>query len=176
MKVIGMILAALICLPILASAVPDSVITGPYNISFDLGLPEDAYTINAKDPKETESLSGEKETVYSLSTENESDPALSVSISMTEYAEKQTGASVSSSTMEKTMKKLFPASASVASRDIDGKNGAIAKYTTTDMTLYTAVYYPNAYLFALVISTYPWDEGTLSLLKTIHVEKVNSTL
>lgn len=175
MKKISMILAAMICLPILASAVPDSVITGSYNISFDLGLPKDVYTITAKDPKETESLGGENQTEYSIMIKNKSDSRQLVSISMTEYAKEQTGASASSSTLEKTMEKLFPSSAVVAARTIDEKSGVVSKYTSSDNTLYTTVYYPNARLFALLISTYPWDDGTLSLLKTIHIEKTNST-
>lgn len=38
MKILCMILAALICLPILAFAVPDKVVTGPHNSSFDFIL------------------------------------------------------------------------------------------------------------------------------------------
>jgi len=26
-----------------------------------------------------------------------------------------------------------------------------------------------------IVSLYPWEEGTLSLLKTIHVERINAT-
>lgn len=175
MKTISIVLAAMICLPILASAVPDSVITGPYNISFDLGLPKDVYTKTAEDPKETESLGGESQTKYSIKIENKSDSLQLISISMTEYAQEQTGASATSAEMEKVLKKMFPSSANTASRTIDEKHGVIAEYSSSGITLYTAVYWPNARLFALLVSTYPWDEGTLSLLKTIHIEKINSS-
>ena len=174
MRLIAIIaLLALSLMPCIAE--PESIITGSYNISFDLGLPKDAYTIDVKDPKETESLSGEKEIVYSLGIQSESDSDQLAAFSMTEYVEKQPAASASPSKMEEAMETLFPSSARIASRNIDGKNGVIAEYSAKDMTVYTILYYPNAYLLATMMSTYPWDEGTLSMIKTIHVEKINET-
>ena len=51
-------------------AVPDSVTTGPYKISLDLGLPKEAYTVNIADPKTTETLSGDGNTCYRVEFTN----------------------------------------------------------------------------------------------------------
>jgi hypothetical protein len=50
----------------LVNAVPDSVVTGPYKVSFDLGLKSDEYTVNVTDPKITETLGGKKIAEYSV--------------------------------------------------------------------------------------------------------------
>jgi hypothetical protein len=42
----------------------------PENFTIDLGISKDEYTVTAKDPKETESRSGEKETEYHFSIED----------------------------------------------------------------------------------------------------------
>jgi hypothetical protein len=66
-----------------------------------------------------------------------------------------------------------------AERNIDNTHGAIASgksralIVVTDV--YIAKYYPSSTTDMNIVSTYPWDEGTLSLLKTIHVEKINAT-
>ena len=65
-------------------------------------------------------------------------------------------------------------------RTIDGSSGAIASGTfaaTNDIyvTLYHAAYMlPSdpASTVVQIVSTYPWNGGTLQLLKTIHVEEV----
>jgi hypothetical protein len=68
-----------------------------------------------------------------------------------------------------------------AGRKIDGYDGAVASGTTWissdigDVDLYSAVYRPSLTTVVGLYSFYPWDEGTLSLLKTIHVEKTNAT-
>ncbi|VVB67348.1 Uncharacterised protein [uncultured archaeon] len=49
-----------------ACAVPDNVSTGPYNISFDLGLPKDAYTVTTSDPVRNKSLGDDISTDYSI--------------------------------------------------------------------------------------------------------------
>jgi hypothetical protein len=67
----------------------------------------------------------------------------------------------------------------VASRKIDSTEGSIASFE--DMTLasalYMVLYVPicDNHLIANIITSYPWDEGTLQLLKTIHIEKLNTT-
>jgi hypothetical protein len=44
-----------------------------------------------------------------------------------------------------------------------------------DMETYLAIYYPSQTEKVLIGTMYPWDEGALQLLKTIHVKKINST-
>lgn len=72
------------------------------------------------------------------------------------------------------MVNMFP-SAQIATRTIDRKEGAVAEYTSGGVTMFFAMYYPDEYTWAQPMSSLPWDEGTLSLLKTIHIEKNNTT-
>jgi hypothetical protein len=180
MKKISMILAALLCLPIMASAVPDSVTTGPYNISFDLGLPKDVYNVNVADPKEKESLGGEKSTEYVVNIKNDTGMTRIVMVTITEgtigtvLLPDEMQASMLSYIRESGLKNI-----ETSERDIDGKKGAIAAgdmyISGLNIKMYQATYYPLKDTLVFINSAYPWDEGTLSLLKTIHIEKINAT-
>lgn len=67
----------------------------------------------------------------------------------------------------------------VAPRTIDGSDGVVAAGYLAGDKIYNSIYnvdigpFPR-HLVCKIFSDYPWEEGTLSLLKTIHVEKVNS--
>jgi len=155
-------------------AEPDSITTGPYNITFDIGLPKDAYNIKIDDPVETESLGGEKEKNFFVSVENKSIETRTVAFSITEYAEAQPSAILSSKSLKTLLERMFP-SANIATRTIDGKEGALAEYTSGGITMYFAMYFLDKYTWVQPMSGLPWDEGTLQLLKTLHVEKINET-
>jgi len=180
MKILSMVLAAMICLPIMASAVPDSVITGPYNISFDLGLPKDVYTVTVADPKEKESLGGEKSTEYVVSIKNDTGLTRFAMITLrygtvgTVLLPDEMQSSMLSYTREIGLKNI-----ETSEREIDGKRGAIVAgdmyISGLDVNIYQASYYPFNDTVVFINSGYPWEEGTLSLLKTIHIEKINST-
>jgi hypothetical protein len=80
---------------------------------------------------------------------------------------------------EKTGNDLLNRQAST--RTIDGVVGGIysGDQFTPDyrnrFTMYGAFYQPTIdpeHLMVFLTSGYPWDEGTLSLLKTVHVEKI----
>jgi hypothetical protein len=68
---------------------------------------------------------------------------------------------------------------SSGTRTIDGASGAIASMTMrfdsdNVFDVYQATYqapFDPAHTLVEIFSSYPWDEGTLQLLKTIHVEK-----
>ncbi|MCK9570999.1 hypothetical protein M0R72_18770 [Candidatus Pacearchaeota archaeon] len=173
MKISSIVLAALICLPLSASAVPDCVITGPYNVSFDFGF--NSYDI-VKDPiKNTESLEGDKYTVYSMTIYNGSyrDSGIAI-IGITEFEEDQ-----KFPTNEAAVKTFRNAYTDATTRSIDGTTGTITSTEVNkDITIYMAIYHPTfnpMRMNATLISNYPWDEGTLQLLKTIHIEKINAT-
>lgn len=168
MKISSIILAALICLPILASAVPDSVITGPYKILFDMGTPNNAYTLNTSAPIDTGPLFGEKSNMYNIIITNKTDPERVVHITMTEYETDQT----KGTDIKRALTMLTHNSGQISERIIDGFNGGVASMGSD---MFTAAYFPFNYLTTVISSTYPWEEGTLSLLKTIHIEKINST-
>lgn len=62
-----------------------------------------------------------------------------------------------------------------AGRNIDGFGGAVTSGNTrvnTGITFdaYVAMCFISSTTNVGIVSTYPWDEGTLQLLKTIHVE------
>lgn len=173
MKRFSIAFAALICLSLLASAVPDSVITGPYNVSFDFGF--DSYDIVEKPITNTETLEGNKYTAYSMTIYNGSyhDSGIAI-IGITEFEEDQ-----NFPTNEAAVKTFKNAYTDATTRSIDGTTGII---TSTELdngiTIYLAIYHPAfnpKRLNATVISNYPWDEGSLSLIKTIHIEKINTT-
>ncbi|MDD1742273.1 MAG: hypothetical protein LUQ47_02960 [Methanotrichaceae archaeon] len=66
----------------------------------------------------------------------------------------------------------------IVPRTIDNKSGVVCSQTCIGFNAYT-ISYPFDYnaesnsmkSFVLIISEYPWEEGTSSLVKTIHVEK-----
>ena len=157
----------------IAFAVPDNIQTGQYNVSFDLGFPKNSYTAKADSPAATESLDGKSQTVYGITITDKMDSHKTIIIVMTEYSEIQQGASAYPELMKAALRKTMPGATEYAIREIDGKTGAIARYSVSGQTFCIALYYPNDYLVAVLIPTYPWDEGTLSLLKTLHIEKIN---
>jgi hypothetical protein len=60
-------------------------------------------------------------------------------------------------------------------REIDGMKGAIASAYYRGVLTYQARWLPLGKQLTVVYlsSTYPWEEGTLALLKTIHIEHIN---
>lgn len=64
-------------------------------------------------------------------------------------------------------------------RNIDGASGAISSetmelYSGVFIDAYHAIYQPRfdpKHVVAWMFLMFPWEEGTLQLLKTIHVEK-----
>lgn len=52
------------------TAVPDSVVNGLYKISFDIGLPHEAYNVKVSDPIIDETLGGDKRTEYTITITN----------------------------------------------------------------------------------------------------------
>lgn len=201
---------ALLIMPCIA--VPDSVTTGPYKVSFDLGLPKEAYNITVNDPETTESLGGIEHTDYNLeigsinktkfnkSDFNESSfsnlAASDIARLFTTYdmriatitirESKEQQQQMTAEDYPEVLKQIDGNNPDfrVASRKIDGGDGAVASVSliidpnnpiTTSIKGYHIIYGtefdPNR-LMVDIVSTFPWDEGTLQLLKTIHVEKV----
>jgi hypothetical protein len=183
LKMICMILAVLMFLPVYASAVSDSVITGPYNVSFDLGLPKNIYNIDVKNPKSSETLGGAASKTYpflvqikNTTTQNSAIASIYVVISVEKQAVVPSAQRVSLN--RKEIEALGYFGVQGAARQIDGKDGVVCSGLElvngrTPLT-YFADYYLSNSEKVFIYSGIPWDEGTLQLLKTIHVEKVNS--
>jgi hypothetical protein len=163
-------------------AVPDSVTTGPYKISFDLGIPKEAYYVTVSDPKEKESLGGDKSITYSIFIKNVTGISRIALIALT-ITKPELKTFLTPEEMQMSMRSYLPKSGltniETSAREIDGKTGAIASgdmdISGLEIKLYQASYYPSKDTMAFVQSSYPWDEETLSLLKSIHIETINAT-
>jgi hypothetical protein len=178
-----LIFAALIVVSFAASATPDSVVTGPYKVSFDIGLTRDSYNVTVPDPQLSETLGGEKKTTYSVSILNRTGDYRYILISIIEN-EKKASIIPTGSIWEMALKSLIENRPGVSgflsdTRTIDGMDGAVASMTMdigsgiiseAFFAYYSAANDPTLVVVGIA-STYPWDDGTLQLLKTIHVEK-----
>jgi len=183
MKIISMALAAFICLSILGLAVPDSAVTGPYNVTFDLGIPKEAYKVEIEEPEINESLSGEISTQYAIELVNKTGLTRRAAIILTLYEVEQV-----LPTKDEIVQIIKYAILQIenmhdveeSERMIDGHNGAIASGKIRsdvgiDVDTYSAIYYPSSTTQVIIFSAYPWENSTLSLLESIHVEENNST-
>jgi hypothetical protein len=163
------------------NAVPDSFVTGPYKVSFDLGLKSDEYTVNVTAPVITETLGGDKLIQYSVLINPGTYFGAAIKI---EYSEGERPITTGRD-WELVLKSSAgddPRVSRIVSdtRTIDGASGAIASAivkldTETIVDEYHAFYqapFDPTHILVEIASYYPWDKGTLQLLKTIHVEKV----
>jgi hypothetical protein len=178
-----LIFAALIAVSFVANAAPDSIVTGPYKVSFDIGLTRDSYDVTAPDPQLSETLGGEKTTTYSVFINNRTGDRRLISISMAQQ-EKGSPTIPTGSKLEEVLKSNDVndprvSGFSSSTRTIDGVDGAVSSKTInagsgTIIDMFNAAYAPAIdpmHVVVVIISNYPWDEGTLQLLKTIHVGK-----
>lgn len=169
-KIAIMVFLTLLAMPCIAEQ--DSIITGPYNVSFDLGIPSNAYSLNIGVPTEgVDPSDGKKYIAYNIAIGNKTGLTRIVTISMVEYEEDLIIPNATD--MKRVITKMAPSSSNVRERVIDGFNGVIASIHSTDESKFLAVYYPCNRTIAVIISNYPWEEGTLQLLKTISIENIN---
>jgi hypothetical protein len=178
MKKFVLLLAAIMCMQTIVLAIPDTAITGPYKISFDLGIPKEAYKVEIIEPKTKESLSGDISTTYNVNLINKTGLVRRAAIIITSYDTEQIIplqdelVKIEKYVLVQT-DNMYDVTA--AGRKIDGYDGAVASGTlqTSGLKLdtFAAMYYPTSTMSIAVISSYPWEDGTLSLLKTIHIEK-----
>jgi len=180
MKNIALLLVTFICLQVIAFAVPDSVTTGPYKISFDLGIPKDAYKIEVEEPKVSESLAGEPSETYAINLIkiNSTMPCLAM-INIYKMKQIVLPAIQRVSVNINEVKSLGLSGVQGAVREVDGKDGVVCSGLQISNgipeTTYFADYYISENEKVLIYSGIPWDEGTLSLLKTVHIERINAT-
>ena len=169
---------ALLIMPGIAE--PDNVTTGLYKVTFDLGMPKEAYNVDIEDPLTKESLSGEISTKYEIKLINKTGLTRRATIILTSYETEQViptqdefvkGAKYTALQLDD----LFDIES--AGRKIDGHDGAVVagKMRSNGMEIdtYSAMYFPSSTTNAVIVSFYPWEQGTLQLLKTIHIEKMN---
>lgn len=195
----------------LVTAVPDSVITGPYKVSFDLGLNHSDYNITVDPPKHTEALNGIERTDYEIGISSNintsvleryginrttairngipSTMANLMSLGLFHYAIigikefKEAQPVGTAEDAAAALKSIYGDSPNisefnVATRTIDGTSGAVASmgYVIDSFpleaydALCTSAFDPS-HVIVEITSFYPWDDGTLQLLKSIHVTR-----
>jgi hypothetical protein len=184
--------------PLLVVAVPESVIAGPYIVSFDIGEPNNEHDIFTKGPEEKEELSGVKRIDYGVSIirnssmfldEGKTDDLLKfANIYMITFSQSMT--KIPSYALEEQLRTRLESvegniNIQTSPRIIDERQGAIASYGIEQISYgenkfppleaYCAIYQPvfdNGFSMIYIDSNYPWKE-TSKLLNTLHIEKSN---
>lgn len=153
-------------------AIPEAIVMGAYKVSFDMGrnVPLDW---NVTGPIESETLDGISYTEFSA--ESMVDYPLTIRITVRSTNEtgplNQTEINNAKNNIAGLLKNCIDER--IVDRVIDGTRGVIGAGFDSDANeqFYIACWKDNQ--TAYDISTYrPWENGTLSLLKTIHVERI----
>ena len=182
MKAIMPLLALCLVAPCLAEQ--QAVTTGPYEISFDLGIPKASYSVDVSAPKTIYtpaglwSMVGETITEYQINIINDIKTG-GITITLFEFPTDRVSFSPSElASRAKSMMEKVPQIRDVqeSARMIRGSNGGMASGKIEIgfglyQDIYSVIYIPDARLVVSMVSTYPWDGGTHQLLKTIYVQK-----
>ena len=177
-KLFGVVLATLVALLLIAPlciAEPDSVNMSPYMVTFDLGVPTSSYEVSVSRPVKSETLAGDSSTDYVFEISDKWTDAhyFTVGVYVKSYDSQDVLTPDSLLViLESTLRDMGGENIQSAIRTIDGRDGCVASCDVGDFTFYAAQYVISTYpcTYVVIASTYPWDEGTLSLIKTIHVE------
>jgi hypothetical protein len=147
-----------------------SEVVGPYKISFS--LPDDINVTLKPTIENTQSFYGDKYTNYNLNLIASLNPAYTAAISIRENEEEDL-IYLGRSILE-TLKRLGYTSVAPVYNEIDGSPGILVtgSQTTALPLIHEAVYILDNRTPVVVISTFPWDNGTSMMVSTIHVEKV----
>jgi hypothetical protein len=154
----------------------ESLIAGPYKISFDLNA---THSANNTTETHSETFSGSRYDAYTIMLNNSNNFAF---ITALHFAENL------SNNMSKDDKGVYFVedfllgfdcyNITMHERTIDNRSGVISVGVDSNGNpMYAAQYRPmldasciKGETEVLIVSNYLWDDGTLSLLKTIHVE------
>lgn len=160
----------------MSTAKNETFIMGPYMVSFDLNLTQE---YNAKnETKHLETYSGIKYDAYIIELNSDGNFAL---ISIAYYND----------TMNKSIEDMRPNgedflrslnnyNIKTHNRTIDNQPGVLSIGANSNGDcMFAAQYWASLTKYGdtsiLIKSNYPWDNGTLSLLKTIHVRLICNT-
>ena len=173
-----------------AIAEQENLMLGPYKVSFDMGI-DDLMDWVVHEPINSESMDGSLTyTQYIADVAILTEPQFVseskrlghvpdsnyAAIYVTHYNTTQNmSAFGTKKDVEAALSNYIDRS--VSERIIDGRHGIIGYGTSmgTSYTTYFALWWMDNNTDVLVSSHHPWDEGTLSLLKTIHIDKINET-
>jgi hypothetical protein len=172
-------------------AVPDSITTGPYNISFDIGLTRDDYTVTIKDPiQKREMLTDIIVTDYSVQIQNKTDSThlAVIGINRREGGFFLPNAKPTSTQLERMVIEAvnnFPGTSNVVPivGPIDGTQGGIASFDLQTVSgypqeCYMINYFPRSdkeHAQTTVTTSYPRNR-TLLLFSTLHIEYIGSSI
>jgi hypothetical protein len=173
MRIIAIIAFLALIMPCIAE--PNNVTTGPFKVSFDLGPKAENSTIEAQEGIDTEARDGTAYIQYNINIEGDTPHTALISVSKWQKE-------LSSDTLEnettRQLKVNGNSDSPISTRTIDGHEGLLTEFDIAHNSYsprcYFAVWLIDSYTAVKLISTYPWDEGTLSMLKTIHIEKINT--
>jgi hypothetical protein len=180
---------ALLIIPCIA--VPDCVTTGPYNISFDIGLTRDDYTVTIKDPIQKREMLTETIVIdYSVQIQNKTDSAhlAVIEINRREGGLFSPNIKPTSAQLERIVTGAinnFPGTSNVVPivGPIDGTQGGIASFDLQAVSgypqeCYMMIYFPPSdkeHAQATVTTSYPLNR-TLLLFSTLHIEYIGSSM
>lgn len=177
-KKFGLVLTLMVMLSTLASAGQVNEKMGPYNVKFS--LPIDVM-IN-KSVGYGETYSGTGYSIYDLELYNTTNNFLVGMVQISDFNNSMsTDLNPVSAALQASQKELGYTQTSDYSRTIDGRPGILvvgdgAPIIPTIPTRFIEwEYFLDAHTTVLGMTRLPWDEGALQLLKTIHVEKLNTT-
>lgn len=155
MYIIRLIAVALVLLSMVSAY--DS---GPFNVTFD--LPRHMQIFN--ESKQSETLSG---TNYTHSRLYSADDEFIMAITEFENV----------TMFDLDMKKKLPGCdiLNSAKRDVDGGRADVTNAICGDVNVFHVTWWHDNSTLVEIASAMPWDRGTLQMLKTIHIRRLNET-
>ncbi len=179
-----MILITSFTLVVPTIAEPERFTLGAYTVSFDMGIDElTNWVVN--EPIFSESMDGSLTfTKYTASVDILTESQFNSELKRLGHSPSTHFAFINviqyNSTKDESVNGTKTAIESVlndctgitlSKRTIDGKRGTIGSGTGGNGIRYAADWWMENNTAVFVLSFFPWDEGTLQLLKTIHVER-----
>jgi len=167
MRIWEILLVLALILPASAQAVEEKLSMGPYVVTFDADIEKQEWDITAQ---ESETYDGSPYVGY------DANGGL-IKIGIFEYNLTKGDSLITANEWGKVVEEgqAGGATPKIYSRKIDEKDGCFLITTILGDTVYVAYWLHSNNTSVMLISFLPWDEGTLQLLKTIHVERIPTT-
>ena len=153
----------------------ESLIMGPYKVSFDLNTTQE-YKVNNATNKPSETYCGVKYETYTTVLYNNNNFAL---ITIASFADKMNKNDIQYN-VEDFLRGLNYYNIETHNRTIDNQSGVLSVGVDSNGDcMFAAQYWPtfntSGDTNVLIESNYPWDNETLSLLKTIRIKLICNT-
>ena len=154
------------------TAKQENIRAGPYNVSFNLST-GDPYSIIIYQPVVKESYSGVSYTEYNIGINDTAaqKPGLNINkfvlIDIAHY-QGQTGFNAGAISRSFEPYKTF---VTLYNRTIDGKEGLLEVISVLAFNKFDFLYPVDSQTVVDVTSSFPWDDGTMNLVNTFHVEE-----